>query len=562
MTVEELIFCAALAAFVLFVFVQGYLNEKKENKKFAQKLENLPGNKPDKEYKIERFLRISAYFEKHSKDFQIDDITWNDLDMDDLFKRMNYCLSSTGEEYLYYMLRTPEFEEEKLTHLDEVIEYYASNPKERVAFQILMKKLGTTGKFSLYDYIDYLHQLPIRSNAKEFLQILLVFVGIICMCVQLSAGILLIVAWMLFQIFDYYKKKGEIEAYTVSLAYIIRMLEISDKVEAVLPDVCDKERAAITDATKKLKKTRHGAFWLFNSGNSKTSGNPLDVIFDYLRMIFHLDLIAFYHMLGTFVHQHEDIDVLVTNVGYLESAISIGLYRASLNNGYCKPDFSYDGMDVVEGYHPMIDKPVKNSICEKGGVLLTGSNASGKSTFLKMLAINALMAQTIYTVTASKYNSAFCCLYSSMSLRDDLENEESYFIVEIKSLKRILDQYGKNKIKILCFVDEVLRGTNTVERIAASTQILESMNGVGIQCFAATHDIELTHLLEEHYANYHFEEEIKDGDVLFNYQLMKGRATTRNAIKLLEIIGYQEDVIQRARTQADIFLSEGIWKRP
>lgn len=559
---EELIFCAALAAFVLFVFVQGYLSEKKENKKFAQKLEKLPGKKPDKEYKIERFLRISAYFEKHPKDFQIDDITWNDLDMDDLFKRMNYCLSSTGEEYLYYMLRTPEFEEENLKHLDEVIEYYASNPKERMAFQILMKKLGTTGKFSLYDYIDYLHQLPMRSNLKEIFQILLVFVGIISMCVQLSTGILLVVAWMLFQIFDYYKKKGEIEAYTVSLAYIIRMLEIADKVETVLPDICANERIAITESTKKLRKTRHGAFWLFNSGSSKTTGNPLDVIFDYLRMIFHLDLIAFYHMLGTFIHHQQDIDVLITNMGYLESAISIGLYRASLNNDYCKPEFSYEGMEVVDGYHPMIDAPVKNSICEKEGVLLTGSNASGKSTFLKMLAINALTAQTIYTVSARKYNSAFCCLYSSMSLRDDLENEESYFIVEIKSLKRILDQYGKNKIKILCFVDEVLRGTNTVERIAASTQILESMNGVGIQCFAATHDIELTHLLEEHYANYHFEEEIKDGDVLFNYQLMKGRATTRNAIKLLEIIGYQEDVIQRARTQADIFLSEGIWKRP
>ena len=59
-----------------------------------------------------------------------------------------------------------------------------------------------------------------------------------------------------------------------------------------------------------------------------------------------------------------------------------------------------------------------------------------------------------------------------------------------------------------------------------------------------------------------FEEEIKDGDVLFNYQLMKGRATTRNAIKLLEIIGYDDKVIEKARNQADIFLSQGIWKRP
>lgn len=559
---EYIILCAALAVFVLFVFVQGYLIEKKNDKIFAEKIKNLPGKKPDKQYKIERFLRISAYYEKHPKELQIDDITWNDLDMDDIFKRMNYCLSSTGEEYLYYKLRTPELEEDKLKHLDDVVEYYSQNDDKRVAFQLLMNKLGTTGTYSLYDYIDYLYQLPKRSNVKEIIQILFVLVGIACLWIQLSTGILLIVGWMLFQIFDYYKKKAEMEAYTVSLAYLMRMLKVADKVEAVLPEVCEKEREAIADASKKLKKSRHGAFWLFNSGNSKTTGNPLDVIFDYLRMIFHLDLIVFNNMLGTFVQEHEAIDVLVTQMGYMETTISIGLYRASLNNGFCKPQFTYEGMEVEEGYHPMIENPVKNSIHEKGGVLLTGSNASGKSTFLKMLAINAITAQTIYTVAASKYNGAICCLYSSMSLRDDLENEESYFIVEIKSLKRILDQYGKANVKILCFVDEVLRGTNTVERIAASTQILDSMKGEGIQCFAATHDIELTHLLEGHYTNYHFEEEIKDGDVLFNYQLMKGRATTRNAIKLLEIIGYDDTVIEKARKQADIFLSQGIWKLP
>ena len=559
---EYIILCGALAAFVLFVFVQGYLIEKRNDRIFEKKIKNMPGKKPDKQYKIERFLRISAYYEKHPKELQIDDITWNDLDMDDIFKRMNYCLSSTGEEYLYYKLRTPELEEDKLKHLDEVVEYYSQNDDKRVAFQLLMNKLGTTGKYSLYDYIDYLYQLPKRSNVKEIIQILFVLVGIACLWIQLSTGILLIVGWMLFQIFDYYKKKAEMEAYTVSLAYLMRMLKVADKVEAVLPEVCEKEREAIADASKKLKKSRHGAFWLFNSGNSKTTGNPLDVIFDYLRMIFHLDLIVFNNMLGTFVQEHEAIDVLVTQMGYMETTISIGLYRASLNNGFCKPQFSYEGMEVEYGYHPMIENPVKNCICEQGGVLLTGSNASGKSTFLKMLAINALTAQTIYTVAASKYNGAICCLYSSMSLRDDLENEESYFIVEIKSLKRILDQYRKTNVKILCFVDEVLRGTNTVERIAASTQILDSMKGEGIQCFAATHDIELTHLLEDHYANYHFEEEIKDGDVLFNYQLMKGRATTRNAIKLLEIIGYDDKVIEKARNQADIFLSQGIWKRP
>ena len=80
---------------------------------------------------------------------------------------------------------------------------------------------------------------------------------------------------------------------------------------------------------------------------------------------------------------------------------------------------------------------------------------------------------------------------------------------------------------MLCFVDEVLRGTNTVERIAASTQILKSLHKPGVCCFAATHDVELTGLLEAEYDNYHFEEQIADGDISFPYLLMPGRATSR-----------------------------------
>ena len=113
---------------------------------------------------------------------------------------------------------------------------------------------------------------------------------------------------------------------------------------------------------------------------------------------------------------------------------------------------------------------------------------------------------------------------------------------------------------VLCFVDEVLRGTNTVERIAAATQILVSLTGAGIQCFAATHDIELTELLSQLYDNYHFEEEIREGDILFNYTLRKGKVGSRNAIRLLEIMGYDQSIIQKAQRQAEDFLQQGIWK--
>ena len=236
----------------------------------------------------------------------------------------------------------------------------------------------------------------------------------------------------------------------------------------------------------------------------------------------------------------------------------------TLDNGWCVPELAEDDigcrLEVQEGYHPLLASPVKNSIATDKGILLTGSNASGKSTFLKMIAINAVLSQSIHTCTAGKYKAPFYHIYTSMALRDDISGGESYYIVEIKALKRILDYAETNGGKVLCFVDEVLRGTNTVERIAASTQILKTLGNKGILCFAATHDIELTELLKDRFYNYHFEEDIVDGDIRFNYILQVGKATTRNAIKLLQLLGYEDSIIECAAKQAAEFMNSGEWK--
>lgn len=126
------------------------------------------------------------------------------------------------------------------------------------------------------------------------------------------------------------------------------------------------------------------------------------------------------------------------------------------------------------------------------GVLLTGSNASGKSTFLKTVAVNAILSQSVNTCMAKKYEAPLFHVYSSMALRDNMDSGESYYIVEIKGTQADSGCCGSRKrFHVLCFVDEVLRGTNTVERIAASTQILKFLRKRKVFCFAATHDIEL-----------------------------------------------------------------------
>ncbi|MCM1552711.1 MAG: hypothetical protein NC092_08470, partial [Butyrivibrio sp.] len=382
---------------------------------------------------------------------------------------------------------------------------------------------------------------------------------------QLSMAILGIAVLGVYQIVSYFKYKREIEPYITSFAYVMRLIVTCENICKLDIPVYSGELARMRVCIQEMHGIRRGSFLVFAASDSRTSGNPLELIMDYLRMIFHVDLIIFNKMLRQLRLHIRQADELIAMAGYLESAVSVGAFRASLQNGWCVPELTeaesgQKPFIVIEGgYHPLLEQPVKNSVNARRGVLLTGSNASGKSTFLKMMAVNAILAQTIHTCMADSYRAPLFDIYSSMALRDDIGSGESYYIVEIKALKRILDAVAGGR-RVLCFVDEVLRGTNTVERIAASTQILRSLTDKQALCFAATHDIELTELLREYYDNYHFEEEIKDGDISFEYRLMEGKASTRNAIRLLEIMGYEPQVTESALESAQRFLETGAWQ--
>lgn len=557
---EYAILLLASAVFLLLVFILEAHRAKQAEKKFIGLLYEDCGKLAQKEYAPERFARIGSYFLRHPSPEQLDDITWNDLGMDELFKRMNYTLSASGEEYLYYTLRTLKQEEEELLHLEDVVQFFGEHPDDRVKVQLQLHKLGYTGKFSLYDYLDNLDYLGKRSNKKSLLQDLLFLPLIGLLRLNFSMGIIGLVLLMVYNITTYFKEKNEIDPYITSFAYIMRLLRVCDKLEKIRIPVCEREWEQLCIHKKGLQAMRRNSFWVMDPARGQSSGNISAVFLDYIRMVFHVDLLKFNHMLKHLRNHIEDVDALIGVLGFLDTSIAVWVFRNSLTNGYCLPEFEDgNGLWMEEGYHPLLCRPVKNGIRADRGVLLTGSNASGKSTFLKTAAINAVFAQTIHTCAADSFKTAFCRVYSSMALRDDLSAGESYYIVEIKALKRILDAVSEGG-RVLCFVDEVLRGTNTVERIAASTQILKSLCGPKVLCFAATHDIELTELLQYDYDNYHFSEEVRDGDVVFDYKLQSGRATTRNAIRLLELMGYHREIIDKAQRQAENFAAAGSWK--
>lgn len=555
---EAAILLIIIFATFAFIMIRNAQDEKKRKEKYKKYLRENYGSYPEKEYKDDELKLCSSMFEQFPSDNSLDDITWNDFGLDNVYKQMNHTQSAAGSEFLYWLLRNPIDAKEIREHLEDDIHIFDENEDARVEVQMSLHDLGRISKFSIFDYLNFLDTLGKRNNIKNFIGI-----GVLILCIALIfvypvVGTVALIAVSGYQIFTYLGDKNVVEPFIASFAYIMRMLDAGYAIDPYVTQMSNY--ATLQNNLASLKMFSKGYKFIFKLNAS--TGNPLDVIIEYIKMATHLDLIQFNNTLNQVQIHKEDILELSKTIGYVDTVISIGAYRASLPY-YTKPEFvqTASEIEIVEGFHPLLTNPVANSMHQKKGMLITGSNASGKSTFLRMVGLSALLAQTILTVPAKRYRAPEFRIYSSMSLADNLVGGESYYMVEIKSLKRIMDAmtlYADER-PILCFVDEVLRGTNTVERIAASSQILRNIANKNVICFAATHDIELTKLLEDCFDNFHFEETVADNDVSFSYRLMEGKARTRNAIKLLQIIGFGEEIIEQAEKQAQDFMNTGEW---
>ncbi len=559
---DQLTIIAFVAALLIALLYAGIRDGKKRAAKLKKTLTESYGKASDKVMAPERYEQVSLYYKRHKKDFQIDDITWNDLDMDTIYHTMDSTRSSAGEEYLYYVLRTPASGPDQIHFTRDQLSFPDQDEKTRLKLQLLLNELGHTGRFSIYQYLDFFEEVNAAPVWVHLVSLVLPFLALAVMYFHVQLGLVLLLAVLTYNIISYYKEKARIEPYLVTVKYLLRMMRTAADVQALPCPAFKEEIRELTDILQAFSSFRKGEGLLSMSDNTG-SGNPLDLVMDYLKMATHLDLIKLTGMLGEVTGKADKIDRMITILGRLDACISIASYRRSLPV-WAEPALSEEGPLVFEAEdlcHPLLGDPVPNSIRAGRPVLLTGSNASGKSTFLKAAALCALLGQTISTVPARSCRTRYWRIYSSMALRDNLQGGESYFIVEIRSLKRILDAAAQDSsVPVLCFIDEVLRGTNTVERIAASAEILESLSAGNIFSFAATHDIELTELLKDKYDNYHFREEIVNKEVVFSYQLLPGPSDTRNAIRLLESIGYDREIVESANRRAQTFLESGSWR--
>jgi DNA mismatch repair ATPase MutS len=171
---------------------------------------------------------------------------------------------------------------------------------------------------------------------------------------------------------------------------------------------------------------------------------------------------------------------------------------------------------------------------------------SGKSTFLRTLAMNSILAQTIYTCFADEFVSPIFKQHSSIRIDDNLFDGKSYYFQEVNIMAALLAEVNSPHQNFFV-LDEVFKGTNTIERIASAKAILSYLNRNNNVVIVSTHDIELAPMLELEYDLYHFTETIENNELHFDHIIKAGQLRTRNAIKILELSNYPTDITNEAR---------------
>ena len=211
--------------------------------------------------------------------------------------------------------------------------------------------------------------------------------------------------------------------------------------------------------------------------------------------------------------------------------------------GIAETHFTLTGDDIG---HPLIPKQqrVNNSFSITGTAkidLITGSNMAGKSTFLRSIGINMVLAYTGAPVCAKSFTISISRLMSSMRITDNLAENTSTFYAELKKLKSIIEVVNTHE-KVFILLDEILRGTNSLDRHTGSAALIKQLIKQNAVALIATHDVELAKLESDftgNISNYHFDVQVAGEELFFDYKLKHGICTSLNASLLMKKIGIE-----------------------
>lgn len=494
------------------------------------------------------FEPIEKYFRKkdHAGTFQVlSDKTCNDLDFQELFMFLDRTTSKVGQQFLYNTLRTIPSTDDKFTHQEVLIQKISEDANLRLTLQIHLNKLVRDETY----FITSLFQDEHLKKPEWFIIIRLLSFTSLMSILLLPFNphfFLLLLAVFIINMAIHYWNKRNLYQYLGSIPQLLRLNAVAKQL--LKYDLFNEISRDIPDATRTIGKVRnHMSFFKLDAKFESDTEIAFWIMLELFKTLFLLEPLLLFGVLKQLDTKRNEIEKVFSFVGHVDSLISIASLRKGLEV-FCLPEIKDEGkiFEARDICHPLIVNCIPNTIQTKGkSILLTGSNMSGKTSFIRAIGINVITALTINTCFATQLCLSKFKIYSAIRISDDLMNDKSYYFEEVLTIKDMIDE-SQNDEPNLFLLDEIFKGTNARERISAGKAVLSYLNHKGNIIFVSTHDIELADMLLDSYELYHFSEQVGSKSVDFDYKLKEGKMKNRNAIKILQLNGYPELVIQEA----------------
>jgi len=526
---------------IKYKFSQITFNGKKEKNK---RLEKSFGKLKDDFFD---FDMIQKYFRNkdNSGAYQVlSDKTCNDLDFDDLFMFLDRTNSKVGQQYYYNKLRiiNPDQYQTKLN--EDLIAEFSKKSELRISLQKDIEKLKHKDAY----YITTLFQEEHLKPPKWFFMIKLLSLASLALLILsffIPSFFIVLVIILCVNLVLHYWNKNNLVQYVSAIPQLLKLNSVASNL--FKNPLLKKINPSLTISIKLINEVKNRM--LFFQLEAKLQGE-LETIawffFEVFKTMFLLEPLLLFGVLKRLNTKREEIENVYKFVGHIDMLISIASLRSGLNT-FCTPVINDTNKIITKDIsHPLIFNCTTNSvkILEKS-ILLTGSNMSGKTSFIRAIGLNVITGLTINTCFAKSMTFPLLKVFSAIRISDDLMNDKSYYFEEVLTIKRMIKE-SMNGEKNLFLLDEIFKGTNTIERISAGKAVLSALTKNNNKVLVSTHDIELTDMLCNDYELYHFSEIVNNKTVGFDYKLKEGKLKNRNAIRILEINDYPKGVVSEA----------------
>lgn len=532
--------------FFLVVTTIFLFNKRKKTKNIKELKENW-----GKEVRrLRNFYAIEKYgsLDKDLNCYKLTEQTLNDIDIQNLFCYLDRTHTTIGQQYLYSKILNPSLDIDELESRGEYADFFQRENKLRIEAQIILQKLETNETSLIVDFFDT-DRICEKGKYYKYIIVLSIFAAIsVILCwvsPQIAIGMIFLFGVnLMIHLISRHNNTNKLK----SVKQVYELLKAADKLTKLNLPIKFKKNIYTNIKLKKFRRAYH--FLDFGIPTNDISG-IIFYLLDLLKSFFLIEIHLLNFANNEIIKSKDALNWVYIYIGQIEMALSTASVISDKIK-YCRPTFDNDSIDFSckKIVHPLVENCIHNSLqLGETNVFITGSNMSGKSTFLRTILINSILSQSIYICFAEFFKIPILKIFSSIKISDNLQEETSYYFKEVNVIHEMVINANLNA-KNLFVIDEIFKGTNTIERVSLAKAILNYLSSGNNIVIASSHDIELIQLLGNKFKNYHFTESISDNKLQFDHTIKDGPITTRNAIKIIEIEGFPFEVINEAKTIA------------